>query len=377
MLKIMTVLGTRPEIIKMSCVIKKFDLHTNHKIIFTGQNFSPSLSKVFFKDLGIRHPDYTLNVNAKNPALQLSNIIREVDEVLEIEKPDAFLVYGDTNSCLSSYCAKRRKIPIFHFEAGNRCKDMRVPEEINRKIIDHLADYNFVLSEHSRRNLLAEGLSENRIVKTGSHLAEVIKDFEIKINESNIINDLKLKPKDYLVFSFHREENVDDINLLNSLLDQIKSIEKYFSKKIIVSTHPRTKNVLNQANKDWELSFKQKNISFIEPLGYFDYLTLQKNAICTISDSGTITEEASLLGFPAVMLRRSHERMEGEDVPLLLKSNITDQDLLEKVKLIISLKNKENIRSLISDYNNTNVSDQILMVVLSHISTVNYFTWFK
>ena len=230
MVKIATILGTRPEIIKMSSVIKKLDLYTDNKIIFTGQNYSPSLSNIFFGDLDIRTPDYTLNVNSQNPALQVSNIIREVDKVLEIENPDAFLVYGDTKSCLSSYCAKRRKIPIFHFEAGYRCMDFRVPVEINRKIIDHLADYNFVLSEHSRRNLIAEGLSENRIIKTGSHLTEVIKSFETSIKNSNVLDAFNLKPQDYFLFSFHREENVDDTDLLNNLLNQIKILSEKYKK---------------------------------------------------------------------------------------------------------------------------------------------------
>ena len=229
--KVMTVLGTRPEIIKMACVIKKLDLYTNNKIVFTGQNFSPTLSKVFFEDLDIRDPDYSLNVNSDNPSIQVSNIIKEVDNVLEIENPEAFLVYGDTNSCISSYCAKRRKIPIFHFEAGNRCMDVRVPEEINRKIIDHLSDYNFVLSEHSRRNLLAEGLPENRIIKTGSHLTEVIKEYKSLIIESNILQNLNINEKDYFLFSFHRQENVDEISLLKKLLKQILKIEKFFKKK--------------------------------------------------------------------------------------------------------------------------------------------------
>ncbi len=376
MVKIATIIGTRPEIIKMSSVIKKLDLYTDNKIIFTGQNYSPSLSNIFFGDLDIRSPDYTLNVNAQNPALQVSKIIREVDKVLEIEKPDAFLVYGDTNSCLSSYCAKRRKIPIFHFEAGNRCMDIRVPEEINRKIIDHLADYNFVLSEHSRRNLIAEGLPENRIIKTGSHLTEVINCFEASIKNSNVLNDFNLKPQDYFLFSFHREENVDDTDLLNKLLKQIKILSEKYKKKIIISTHPRTKSHLKKIDTKIELELKLNNILFAEPFGYFDYLTLQKNAACTISDSGTITEESSILGFPALMLRRSHERMEGEDLPLLIKSSIEDEDLIEKIEITMNLKNKLKHQH-IRDYNNSNVSDQILMVILSHISTVNNFTWFK
>lgn len=376
MLKVMTVLGTRPEIIKMSCVIKKFDLYTENKVVFTGQNFSPTLSKVFFKDLDIREPDYSLNVNAKNSSIQVSNIIKEVDKVLEIEDPDAFLIYGDTNSCISSYCAKRRKIPIFHFEAGNRCMDVRVPEEINRKIIDHLSDYNFVLSEHSRRNLISEGIPENRIIKTGSHLTEVIKEYESFIKKTTILEKLDLNEKNYLLFSFHREENVDDINLLKKLLKQILKIEKFFNQKIIISTHPRTKNNLSKISKDLEKDYKQKNIYFMEPLGYFDYLTLQKKSTCTISDSGTITEEASILGFPAVMLRRAHERFEGEDAALLIKSNIESEDLLEKIRLIINLK-KSHKKNYIKDYTNENVSDQVLMTVLSHVSTVNHYTWFK
>ena len=231
MIKIVTVLGTRPEIIKMSCLIKQLDLYTENKLVFTGQNFSSTLSDIFFDDLKIRKPDYYLKVSSNNTAAQVSDIIIKIDKILEDEKPDAFLIYGDTNSCLSSYCAKRRKIPIFHFEAGNRCHDLRVPEEINRKIIDHISDFNFVLSEHARRNLLNEGLPENRIIKTGSHLTEVIDHHKNDIDKSKVIKKLQIKPKDYFLFSFHREENVDDERILSSLLNQIVLIVNLYELK--------------------------------------------------------------------------------------------------------------------------------------------------
>ncbi len=372
MKKILTVVGTRPEIIKMSSIIKKLDNLTEQKIVFTGQNFSKSLSEVFFTDFKIRKPDYTIDIKNESTIDQISNILRKVDKIIEKFQPDAFLIYGDTNSCLTAYCAKRRKVPIFHFEGGNRCYDLRVPEEINRKIIDHLSDYNYVLSEHARRNLIREGIREDRIIKTGSHLLEVLNDNKSSIKASNILKKLNLNKNSFIVLSAHREENVDNQNLLKKLLNQIETISKDFNKKIIFSTHPRTmKNIQKISPKLYP------SIAFLEPMGYFDYLKLQINSFCTISDSGTLTEEASLLGFSGIMIRRSHERMEGEDVPLLLHSPIEENDLALNIKLLKKIRCNNNLDFNISDYNNANVSDQVSMSIINNISKVNNYTWFK
>lgn len=375
MVKLMTIIGTRPEIIKMCRVISEFDLNVNHVLVHTGQNYDYELNQIFFNDLGIRKPDYFLKA-AKNGAAQtISKIISEVDKVLDIEKPDAVLLYGDTNSSLSVIAAKRRQIPVFHMEAGNRCFDQRVPEELNRKIIDHLSDVNFVLTEHARRYLIAEGIRPEMIIKTGSHLKEVLTYFDPKIKESEILKTLKLKSRKYFLISFHREENVDDDNNLKDFIECLNALAEVYNMPIIVSTHPRTQLRLNKI-KVYNLNSK---INFLKPFGFFDYIKLQTHALCVISDSGTISEEASLLNFSAIMIRNAHERPEGMDTGILIMTGLKKEKVLEGVKVILSQRNKTGkTMSDIQDYTyNSSVSKQILRVVLSYIDYVNRIVWSK
>ena len=300
-MKVMTIVGTRPEIIKLALTIKELDKYTNHILVHTGQNYDYELNEVFFKDLELRKPDHFLNTAAENAAKTIANVILKSDEVLEKEKPDAVLIYGDTNSCLSIISAKRRKIPIFHMEAGNRCFDLRVPEEINRKIVDHLADINFVLTEHSRRYLEREGIKPETIIKTGSSMNELLLKYMSRIDNSDILNTLKLFKNKYFVVSSHREEVVDDPENLKELITSLNTLAEKYSYPILFSLHPRTKNRLEKLNN----ITLNDNIIFSKPLGFIDYIHLQKNAFCVLSDSGTITEESSLLGFPAITIRKS------------------------------------------------------------------------
>ena len=304
MFKIMTIVGTRPELIKMSRTIAIFDKFTNHILVHTGQNYDYELNEIFFKDLEIRKPDYFLDC-AKSTAIEtIASIIQKSDEVFLKELPDAVLLYGDTNSCLSVISAKKRQIPIFHMEAGNRCFDQRVPEEINRKIVDHLSDINLVLTEHARRYLVKEGISQETIFKTGSHMKEVLNYFLPKINQSEILKKLNLMKKNYFVVSLHREENVDSKENLRHLFDLLNEIYKKYEQKIIISMHPRTKKNFEKFN----LKFNNNDILFSKPFGFFDYVKLQMDATCVISDSGTITEESSLLNLPAITIRQMLER---------------------------------------------------------------------
>ena len=303
MLKVMTIVGTRPEVIKMARVINEFDRHVNHILVHTGQNYDYELNQIFFEDLHIRKPDYFLEAVGNTIAKTIALIIEKADEVFEIEKPDAVLLYGDTNSCLSVIAAKRRKIPIFHMEAGNRCFDQRVPEELNRKILDHLSDINFVLTEHARRYLIGEGIRPEMIIKTGSHMHEVLNFYMPQINKSNILQQLKLIEKKYFVVSAHREENVDSIENLKDMVESLNAIAEKYNNPIIVSTHPRTQKRINDLGK----IIINKHIKFLKPFGFCDYIKLQLNALCILSDSGTITEEASLLNLPAITIRQTQQ----------------------------------------------------------------------
>jgi len=372
MYKIITIVGTRPELIKMSLLFRELDLYTNHLIVHTGQNYDYELNNIFFKDLGIRKPDFFLNVADNKVANTIANVISESDKVFEKEKPDAILLYGDTNSSLSVISAKRRKIPVFHMEAGNRCFDQRVPEEINRKIVDHLSDINFVLTEHARRYLIAEGLPQERIIKSGSHMLEVLNHFKKKINNSKILNKLKQKNKKYFLFSFHREENVDDSINLKKIIDVMNELIRIYKIPIIVSTHPRTKKRLEKINKKIH-----SKILFLKPFSFFDYVYLQKNALCVISDSGTITEEASILKFPAVTIRNTHERPEGMDEGIVVMSGMKVKNVLNSINLVIDMA-KRNIKfEIINDYNVNNVSKKIIKCIFSYIDYVNITVWKK
>ncbi len=370
--KVMTIVGTRPEIIKMCRVIDIFDRHSNHVLVHTGQNYDYELNQVFFEDLGIRKPDYFLEAAGPSAASTIARVIEKSDEVLAKESPDAVLIYGDTNSCLSVISAKRRKIPIFHMEAGNRCFDQRVPEEINRKIVDHLSDINIVITEHARRYLLAEGLPADRIFQLGSHLPEVFETFRPNINASNILERLGLSAGKFLVVSAHREENVDSESRLMMLLDALQGLAEEYRVPIIVSTHPRTRVRLNAV----PMATLDPLIRFEKPFGFFDYIRLQQSAKCVISDSGTITEESAILGFPAVTIRDCHERPEGMDEGVLIMSGLDRPSVLNAVRLMLSTPRSQQTIA-VDAYRSQAVSQKLLRLVNSYIPYVNRKVWGK
>ncbi len=374
MLKVMTVVGTRPEIIKLSRVIPELDKHTKHVLVHTGQNFDYELNEIFFNELKLRKPDYFLNAAGKTATETITNVITKVDLLLEKEMPDAFLVYGDTNSCMSVIPAKKRKIPIFHMEAGNRCFDQRVPEEVNRKIVDHLSDINMPLSEHARRYLLSEGLRPETIIKTGSPMTEVLAFHEEEINKNRILERESLKKGEYFIVSAHREENIDSPQNFSNLLDTLSAIVQKYKKKVIVSTHPRTKKKLES------IGFVNNNplIEFMKPFGFLEYVKMEQNAFCVISDSGTITEEASILHFPAIMIRQAHERPEGMDEASVVMSGLRSDRVIESIDLVTSQYADDNnsIHS-IKDYAPDNVSKKVVRIILSYTDYVNRVVWHK
>jgi UDP-N-acetylglucosamine 2-epimerase (non-hydrolysing) len=373
-LKVMTIVGTRPEIIKLSRVIHELDQHVEHVLVHTGQNYDYELNEIFFKDLELRKPDYFLGAAAKTAAATIGNVIARSDEVLEKVKPDAVLLYGDTNSCLAVIAAKRRKIPVFHMEAGNRCFDQRVPEELNRRIIDHLSDINMPLTEHARRYLLAEGLKPETVIKTGSPMQEVLQFYMPKIAASEVLQRLKLRAADYFLVSAHREENVDSVENFRNLLATLNAIARKYRRRIIVSTHPRTRKkvaALDTAN----LSAR---IEFLKPLGFLDYIQLQMNARCVISDSGTLTEESSILGFPAVMIRQAHERPEGMDEGAVIMSGLKPKPVIDAIEVSIAhYAGGQHPFRLIPDYDTNNVSRKVLRIILSYTEYINRTVWFK
>lgn len=370
----MTMVGTRPEIIKLSRVIAELDKHTEHILVHTGQNYDYELNEIFFEELGIRKPDYFLNAAGPSAAETIGNVIIKSDEILDKIKPDAFLLYGDTNSCLSVISAKRRKIPIFHMEAGNRCFDQRVPEEINRKIVDHLSDINMPLSEHARRYLIAEGIASETVIKTGSPMKEVLLFHSENIAKSEVLEKEKLTKGSYFIVSTHREENVDSEINFNNLLESLNAITIKYNKKLIVSTHPRTRKKLEL------IGFVNENplIEFMKPFGFLDYIKLQMNAFCVISDSGTITEESSLLHFPAITIRQAHERPEGMDEGTLIMTGLNANRILESIDIITAqhLDNQNTIRT-IPDYETENVSKKVLRIILSYTDYINRTVWHK
>lgn len=374
MLKVMTVVGTRPEIIKLSRVIPELDKYTKHVLVHTGQNFDYELNEIFFNELKLRKPDYFLNAAGKTATETITNIITKVDLLLEKEMPDAFLVYGDTNSCMSVIPAKKRKIPIFHMEAGNRCFDQRVPEEVNRKIVDHLSDINMPLSEHARRYLLSEGLRPETIIKTGSPMTEVLAFHEEEINKNRILEREGLKKGEYFIVSAHREENIDSPQNFSNLLDTLSAIVQKYKKKVIVSTHPRTKKKLES------IGFINNNplIEFMKPFGFLEYVKMEQNAFCVISDSGTITEESSILHFPAIMIRQAHERPEGMDEASVVMSGLRSDRVIESIDLVTSQYADDNnsIHS-IKDYAPDNVSKKVVRIILSYTDYVNRVVWHK
>lgn len=368
----MTIVGTRPEIIKLSRVIAELEKYTKHVLVHTGQNYDYELNEVFFNEMGIKKPDYFLNAAGENAALTIANVISTSDALLETVKPDAVLLYGDTNSCLSVISAKRRKIPIFHMEAGNRCFDQRVPEEINRKIVDQLSDINMTLTEHARRYLIAEGIAPETVIKTGSSMLEVLTHHQHEIESSKVLQTLGLKAHDFFIVSTHREENVDSVQNFNDLLESLNAIAQKYQKRIIVSTHPRTRKKLETLDQ----KVFDPLIEFMKPLGFFDYIALQKNSYCAISDSGTITEESSILGFPAITIRQAHERPEGMDEGTLIMSGLKSDDILNAID-IVTQQSREAHMAIVPDYDALHVSKKVVRVIVSYIDYINRTVWKK
>ncbi len=374
-LKVITVVGTRPEIIRLSRVLDALDRSTaiEHIIIHTGQNYDYELNQIFFEDLGLRKPDYFLEAAGKTATETVGNILIKIDPLLEMLKPEAFLVLGDTNSCLCAIPAKKRQIPIFHMEAGNRCFDQRVPEETNRKIVDHTSDINMTYSDIAREYLLREGLPADRIIKTGSPMYEVLHHYLPQINESKVLEKLQLEKGQFFIVSAHREENINsEINFIN-LIDSLNTIAKKYKYPIIVSTHPRTQNKLNELKLQTE-----KEIQFLKPLGFHDYNALQKNAFAVLSDSGTISEESSILNFRALNIRNAHERPEAMEEGSVMMVGLTPDRILqglEQLQYQIISENR-NMR-LVQDYSMPNVSEKVVRIILSYTDYINRVVWSK
>ena len=376
MLKVVTIVGTRPELIKLSRVIAQLDRCFEHVLVHTGQNYNYELSEVFFEELGIDKPKHFLNVAESSSSETIGKVIIQAHKVLQDESPDALLIYGDTNSCLSAIAAKRLKIPVFHMEAGNRCFDERVPEEINRRIIDHISDINMPLTEHARQYLLNEGINSETIIKTGSTMKEVLVYYAEKISKSMILSDLNLVSKQYFLVSAHREENVDVVNRLQNLLQALSILADKYNYPILFSTHPRTKKRIE------ELGYNTKegssNIRFLKAFGFLDYIELQKNAYCIISDSGTIAEEASILNLPAVTIRQAHERPEGMDQGVLIMSDINSSRILESIDIVTSQHDPDSRKNkIVSDYDEYTVSNKVTRIIQSYTDYVNRTVWRK
>jgi UDP-N-acetylglucosamine 2-epimerase (non-hydrolysing) len=373
MLKIITIVGTRPEIIKLSEVIKELDRNVNHILVHTGQNYDYELNELFFEQLEVRKPDYFLDAIKGTPSETIGDIITKVDKLFSNILPDAILVYGDTNSCLSVIPAKKRKIPIFHMEAGNRCFDQRVPEEINRKIVDHLSDINMPLSEHARNYLILEGIKPETIIKTGSPMPEVFKYHYNKILECDILKKEKLLKNEYFLMSIHREENVDSEENFNDLLESINEISDVYKKNIIISTHPRTKHKMEK------IGYVNNNplVKFCKPFGFIEYNHLQLNAFCVISDSGTIAEESSILKIPAITIRQAHERPEGMDEGILIMAGLKKDRIIEAINIIRNQIDNGVIINSVQDYTSLNVSNKVLRIILSYTDYINRTVWKK
>lgn len=370
-MKIITVVGTRPEIIKLSRVLFELDKHFDHFIVHTGQNFDFELNQIFFEEMNIRKPDFFLNCVGNNAAETIANVIKSSDKIFNDLKPDAVLILGDTNSCLCALSAKRRKIPIFHMEAGNRCFDLRVPEEINRKLVDNLSDINLPYTEHARNYLLNEGFDPAQVIKTGSPMFEVLSYHKDSIDNSDILEKLSLTKNNYFVVSAHREENVDNPDNFRNLLLSLNRLATDYNKRIVFSTHPRTYKKISQL-KNLELN---PLIELIKPLGFFDYISLQMNSMCVVSDSGTITEEASILNFPAITIRQAHERPEGMDEGVLIMSGLTPDIVSQSIKLTINMDRSSN--RIVSDYNVNKVSLKVVKIIMSYTEYVNRVVWKK
>lgn len=367
-LKIMTIVGTRPEIIRLSRTMVLLDKYTNQIIVHTGQNYDYELNEVFWTDLELRRPDHFLNVDVTSLGATIGDIMRKSEEVMLLEKPDAVLVLGDTNSCLTAYIAKRLKIPVFHMEAGNRSFDFNVPEEINRRIIDHIADFNLVYTEHARRHLISEGLLHRRIYLTGSPMKEVLDYYMTKIKKSTILHTLNLQVKSYFVVSTHREENVDSPENLRKIIAVLNQLAEKYNVPVIVSTHPRTRKRMEQLS-DINLDSR---VQYLKPFGFLDYINLQMNAICTISDSGTISEESAMLSFPAISLRQSMERPEAQDAGTIILTGFNPDIVLNAISTVIDeFSNIDQYTRIAEDYTITNTSWRVLKLILGNTKLSN------
>ena len=388
-LKVMTLVGTRPEIIRLCRVIAELESQTDHILVHTGQNYDYELNEIFFEDLELRRPDYFLGAagGGGGACQTIGNILIQLDRLLTEVRPDAFLVLGDTNSALGAIVAKRHKIPIFHMEAGNRCFDQRVPEETNRRIVDHISDINLTYSEQARDYLLREGLAPQMVMKSGSPMYEVLHHYMAKIDASDIVARLQLTPRQYFVVSAHREENVDSQRNLNDLLDSLEAIANRWQYPLIVSTHPRTRKRLNTIGLaedgtnasagDGTYPGIRQYCRFLKPLGFSDYVKLQKEAFCTISDSGTITEESSILGIPAITPRQAHERPEGMDEGVVIMSGLRPERVVQSIDVVTRQFAQRGIPRIVGDYNQPNVSRNIVRIILSYTDYVNRTVWFR
>jgi UDP-N-acetylglucosamine 2-epimerase (non-hydrolysing) len=370
-LKVMTIIGTRPEIIRLSEVIKAFDKYFDHVLVHTGQNYDYTLNQIFFEELGLREPNYYLNSPGTNIGETIGNVISRSYEVIQKENPDALLILGDTNSGLAAISAKRLKVPIFHMEAGNRCFDFNVPEEINRRIIDHISDINLPYTENARRYLINEGIKDDFMYVTGSPMTEVLYKNMNSINNSKILEELGLKEKEYFVVSAHREENLDVANNFEILVESLNEVAQKYQRPIIFSTHPRT-----------DKKIKEKNIKFheliknVKPLGLFEYVALQKNAYCVLSDSGTIAEESSILNFPGVSIRTSTERPEGLDAGSFILGGIDKESMLNAIDIAVNFQNDDRKLS-VNDYMDMNVAEKVVKIIQSYVAIVNARVWKK
>ena len=374
-LKVLTVVGTRPEIIRLACVLNALDSNDaiDHTLVHTGQNYDYELNEIFFEDFGIRKPDHFLGAAGKNASETVGNILIKIDPLLEEIDPDAFLVLGDTNSCLCAIPAKKRKIPVFHMEAGNRCFDQRVPEETNRKIVDHVADINLTYSDIAREYLLREGLPADRVIKTGSPMYEVLHQFKDKIEASTVIQDLGLENGKYFVVSSHREENINNPKNFSGLIESLNKIAETYDYPVIVSTHPRTRNMLNDKKVK-----THKNIQFLKPLGFSDYNALQVNSFAVLSDSGTISEESSILNFRALNIREAHERPEAMEEASVMMVGLNPERILQGLKALeVQKRNPERNFREVTDYTMPNVSEKVVRIIISYVDYVNRVVWQK
>lgn len=374
-LKVVTVVGTRPEIIRLSCVMKALDANPaiDHILVHTGQNYDYELNEIFFEDLGIRKPNHFLEAAGKNATETVGKILIAIDPILEQVQPDAFLVLGDTNSCLCAIPAKKRKIPVFHMEAGNRCFDQRVPEETNRKIVDHVSDVNLTYSDIAREYLLREGLPADRVIKTGSPMFEVLSQFKEKIEASDVLTRLGLKKQEYFVVSAHREENISDPQNFNGLIESLNTIAEKYDYPVIVSTHPRTRNMLEAKEVE-----AHPNIQFLKPLGFSDYNALQVNSFAVLSDSGTISEESSILNFHALNIRQAHERPEAMEEASVMMVGLMPERILQGLAALSAQDRspKRNFRQ-VADYSMPNVSEKVVRIIISYTDYVNRVVWSK